>query len=327
MSLSRIEHIKNLLITHQRSLHILREQEAKFGLNVPTHIKIEIEDIEAEMVKLQHELTQLKAPLVYIHNFGERQEPPSEAIELAWNSYFAFGEPYRTVPSPESWQRELLPALEQLRQKMGQRGLVRLRTTGALSVGFAFGYTFREVGQYKLEVAQFPPHPPPFWYSDEGPPEGKAAPRFTVRRIVGNPQARDMVVIVYATPGRSPESVCQAVAAYLGVGDGLAGLFSEQSPTKLEGYKGVLLLESGAAAEEERFIEGWEAAALARGSRRPVIDFSSQVAAERLHLFLAAPFGLAVFLGHHWNAIGRRVQCYEWIGGSRYAPACLLNMS
>lgn len=325
--LSRIEHIKNLLITHQRRLQILRERQAIIGMSVPPEIVIEIEDLEAEMAKLQYELTQLKAPLIYIHNFGDKEDPPSEATVIDWSQYFSLGQPYRTVPGPETWQNELLPDLEKIRQNMGQRGLVRLRTTGALSVGFAFGYTFREVAQYKLEVAQFPPSPPPFWYSDETPPPGKMAPRFTLRQLLGNPEASDGVVIVYAAPGRSPQSVCQAVAHNFGVEDGLAGLFSDQAGAGPKSLKGVLFLESEAAAVDERFIDGWEATALARASKRQVVDFVSQVMPERLHLFLAVPFGLAVFLGHHWNAIGKPVQCYEWIGQTNYVPACLLNMS
>ncbi len=327
MTLLRIDHIKNMLITSQRRLHILKEQTARFGTTPPPETVMEIEDLETEMEALQHELTQLKSPLIYIHNFGDRQEVPPEATEVDWGEYFAFGESYRTVPEPEDWQNTLLPALEQLRQGTGQRGLVRLRTTGALSVGFAFGYTFREVGQYKLEVAQFPPHPPPFWYSDETPPSGRVAPRFITRQLLGNADAKDLVVIVYATPGRSPQSVCQAVADYLGVADGFAGLFSEEDTAGPESLKGVLLLEARAAAEEERFIEGWEAAALARTSRRPMIDFIGQVMPERVHLFLSVPFGLATFLGYQWNAIGKPVQCYEWVGSTDYVPACLLNMS
>ena len=48
----------------------------------------------------------------------------------------------------------------------------------------------------------------------------------------------------------------------------------------------------------------------------------NQTKPEKLHLFLAVPFGLAVFLGHQWNALNKKVQCYEWIGGDTiYAPA------
>ena len=327
MTLSQIEHIENLLITYQRSLNILREQKAQLGITVPPAIVIQIENLIKKIDDLQYELTQLKAPLIYIHNFGDRPEVPPGATELEWGKHFAFGEPYRTVPDEQTWRTLLIPELEKLREDFGHRGLIRLRTTGALSVGFAFGYTFREVGQYKLEVAQFPPFPPPFWYSNEPPPANTIAPRFTVRQTANNTKANDLVVIVYATPGRSPQSVCRAVADYFDEEDGFEGLFRSDDAGAPKKLKGVLLLESEAAAKEERFINGWEAAALARSSRRLVIDVISQVKPERVNLFLAVPFGLATFLGHQWNAIGKPVQCYEWIGSTTYKPACLLNMS
>jgi hypothetical protein len=58
-------------------------------------------------------------------------------------------------------------------------------------------------------------------------------------------------------------------------------------------------------------------------------DFVSLGRLEVVHLFLAMPFALAVFLGHQWNAIGgAQAQCYEWVGGGEvYAPACLLDLN
>jgi hypothetical protein len=92
--------------------------------------------------------------------------------------------------------------------------------------------------------------------------------------------------------------------------------------------KGVLLLEAEAASREGRELEGWEAAELARTSRRLLKGFVDQINPERLHLFLAVPYTLAVFLGHQWNAIGKPAQCYEWVGGDDgYAPSCLLDLS
>ena len=328
MTLSQIENLTNVLKKKQRRLQILREKQATLGLSVPPEIVMEIEDIDADIEDLQAELTRLNAPLIYVHNFGNKVKVPPEAIDLDWGKYFAFGESRRIVPNPETWQNELLPVLKQLPQDMGQRGLVRLRTTGALSVGFALGYTFREVAQYKLEVAQFPPNPPSFWYSDELPPSGVPAPRFKVRQMLGSDTATEAIVIVYATPNRSPQSVCQAIAQHWGIEDGLGGLFAESSQAGPEELKGVLLLEAKAAAKDERFIDGWEAAALARSSRRPLVDFVTLVKPERVHLFLAVPFGLAVFLGHQWNAIGSTVQCYEWAGVSgQYLPSCSVGLT
>lgn len=93
-------------------------------------------------------------------------------------------------------------------------------------------------------------------------------------------------------------------------------------------FRGILFLESEIASKDRRHLEGWEAAVLARSSQRLLKSFISEVKPKRLHLFMAVPFGLAVFLGHQWNAIGKQVQCYEWVGGDVvYTPTCLLDLS
>lgn len=51
--------IKNLIIKHERHLQKLKEQKASFGLYAPPYILIEIEDIEAELNRLQIELASL----------------------------------------------------------------------------------------------------------------------------------------------------------------------------------------------------------------------------------------------------------------------------
>jgi hypothetical protein len=90
-------------------------------------------------------------------------------------------------------------------------------------------------------------------------------------------------------------------------------------------FKGILVLD--ARLEQGRLLEGWQAAAMARASQGQVADFVSRARPGKLHLFLATPFSLAVFLGHQWNAVNARVQCYEWVKGEViYAPACLLQV-
>lgn len=54
--MSRKEDIDKILAIKQRRLQILKMQEAKFGINTPPHILMEIEDAESEINKLQAEL-------------------------------------------------------------------------------------------------------------------------------------------------------------------------------------------------------------------------------------------------------------------------------
>jgi hypothetical protein len=98
-----------------------------------------------------------------------------------------------------------------------------------------------------------------------------------------------------------------------------------KQPGQSDHLKGALFLVAGAIEAEDRFIADWEAAALARTSRAHLIDFVAQVRPQTVHLFLAAPFALAAFLGHRWNAINTVLQCYDFVGGEKsYAPACRL---
>ncbi|MCB0214389.1 MAG: hypothetical protein KDJ52_33930, partial [Anaerolineae bacterium] len=53
---------KKLLRIHKRRLQVLKEQKATFGINAPPHIDIEIEDLEAEIEKLQQGGTETFTP-------------------------------------------------------------------------------------------------------------------------------------------------------------------------------------------------------------------------------------------------------------------------
>lgn len=105
-----------------------------------------------------------------------------------------------------------------------------------------------------------------------------------------------------------------------------------ESRLRLPGRSGifqrVLLLETEIASKDQRFITGWEAAELARSAQQQMARLVSALRRPvHIKLCLTVPFGLAVFLGHHWNAIGQKVQVYEYIGGATpYAPACEVDV-
>jgi hypothetical protein len=353
-----------------------------------------------------------KGMLVYIHNFGSLPSNiPPEATVIDWSNEFDRSTTPRKVPSPAEWAGKLMPELYQLPAKIGQRGWIRLQGTAALSVGFAFGCLFQEVGHYQIEVEQFASPGPEYWRSDTQPP-AKQAVEFAGSMLGGNPEAPDGVVIVHALPNQPLDSIVRGVGCYLGeeqvfeslvsksdahyntgaIRQSLIEAFSDQDLRNLSydhnefrpvyeqlatdsgkaaiaqmlvefteqqmlfeelfdlvkrknpryyalheaelrqraqstKFKGVLLLEAKMASEGKRPLASWEAIALARASRRQLKDWVSQIKLENLHLFLATPLGLAVFLGHQWNAIGKKAQCYEWLGGDDYAPACLVHLS
>ncbi|MCB0194570.1 MAG: SAVED domain-containing protein [Anaerolineae bacterium] len=321
------EQIQKLIFNNNRRLQVLKEQQSLKGYNVAPETVLEIEDIEASIQSLQTQLTELifeevraDAPLVHLYTFGQPPaKVPEQAIVLDWRDKFEVTPP-RTIPSPELWQSDLVPKILDLPNQVDGPGLIRLYGLGALSVAFTFGSAFREVGRYLLEVEQFFAGKSHFWYSDETPPGGQMAPEFVPHYLAGNPAATDGAVIVYAAPKQSLAEITASVGRYWGEADIFkAALDGTGASEKL---KGVLVLEAEMASKKKQGLQSWEAAVLARQSGRPLADFINQTKPEKLHLFLAVPFGLAVFLGHQWNALNKKVQCYEWIGGDTiYAPA------
>lgn len=57
--MTNAEHINNLIVAHTRRLHELEIKQATFGLNVPSEISTEIEDIQDGITKLNAQLVAL----------------------------------------------------------------------------------------------------------------------------------------------------------------------------------------------------------------------------------------------------------------------------
>lgn len=341
--------IQDLMEAHSQRLHELKKQQALSGIGVDPKITLEIKKIEAELQALQAELSAFtapdqpafpEAPLIHIHNWGR---PPNRWPEAAlavfdWSGPGKFEElpgGSRRPPLPEVWQRELWPQLAALPNKVGEDSLIRLEGKCALSTGFALGRVFNAKDRYQLEVAQYVPDKGrvEYWYSGARPPGDQAAPQFASRMIPGAPAAGesspvedDGLIVINALTGKPTAGVLADVGRYFGRAEAFGRLLTEE--TLAPGVKGLLVLEATAATRGNRPLEGWEAAALAQTSRQRLTAFKQQISPARLHLFMALPLGLAVFLGHFWNNLHLTVQCYEEDRTEKfYAPTCLLSIS
>ena len=69
-----------------------------------------------------------------------------------------------------------------------------------------------------------------------------------------------------------------------------------------------------------RIADGGDAVGAVHGIRDATRRLLRETAARRIHLFLAAPAGLALLLGHRWNRIAPTV-VYEDLGLDDYQPA------
>jgi hypothetical protein len=333
--------------------------------------------------------------------------PPTADLRAAdfvldWSRQFDFSTTPRRVPAPDVWERELLPELLALPEKIGRRGLIQLKSTATLAAGLAFGYVFREVGRYHLAVEQITSgQPTTMWRTDEPPQADRVVPRFKTEIVAGTSAASDGVVIIRAMPNFALEMMRQEVLSYIAQSDRFSGPieydravvrafltdgFSRDDLKNLcidhaelypalnhlsEGagkgrvvtdlitfaehrmllevllaaardanpdryaqvadrlrrprYKALLTLDADFMAPD-RPVESWEALPLARSSRRALTDFTARTQVRHLHVFLATPLALAVFLGYQWNALDRPVQVYEYVRGeAKYAPACVIG--
>jgi hypothetical protein len=127
--------------------------------------------------------------------------------------------------------------------------------------------------------------------------------------------------MVAAISGKSVTGILRNVGAFFGEAEAFSQIPAGNN--QFQAVKGVLVLEAETVTRQKRNLENWEAVALAQSSTYLVNEFKDQVEPDKLHLFMAAPLGLAVFMGHYWNHVRRPVQCYEETRTDRfYAPSC-----
>jgi hypothetical protein len=313
----RIENTQRLIKLKNDRLQARKEQAAKFGIMMADpSITNEIKEIEQELETLQEELEQLKrekaslsAPLVYMHTFGTPDSSlPPDTYSLEWSAEFDREVSPRRISNPEVWENKLLPQLKDLREeKIKRKGLIRLQGTIALTAGFAFGCYFSRVGQYQLEVKQGEAQ----WRSDLA--LEAADPGFKEKRVSGVPGANDIAVLVNALKNQDSDDLIDDVMGYL---------------NRQGGVQKLLLLEADGVTRHKKLLEGWQAAVLARNSLAVLRKFARSHTEATLHIFLATPAGLAVFLGHQWNAIGINAQLHEFAGGAdKYMPSCRLSLA
>lgn len=88
--------------------------------------------------------------------------------------------------------------------------------------------------------------------------------------------------------------------------------------------KGILYLQAEPAVSQKKFLGEWDSVLLAERSRELINTFIADLRPNQVRVYLATPATLAILLGHHWNALGAPLQCYEIDGQGGYLPACRL---
>ena len=219
------------------------------------------------------------------------------ALDIDFAPFFESG-----FPTEEDWNTTFPRALNAVKDALVKRTLIRLRVRAFahLSLGFLFGFVFREPTDFLVEIEQKSrDFGTTIWGS-----AGEALPhKLRVSDYPGVLDSRDLCVKInlVARDDTSTESF-----------SAVAGLR----------YRGVIEVTP---PEYPHFITGGEGITIARDLADKIKELHGKYRTTSVHLFAAVPIGLAILIGHYLNACGA-IHCYEFDSGSReYRSSCVLQ--
>lgn len=209
--------------------------------------------------------------------------PDAGQVRLDWVDLFAGDEPRarRQLRDPGHWNGRLRPDLISAAKSLKATGNDRVMVRGymRLAVWFMCGVELPDTRQYQVACNQRGQ----LWSSDIAPTAFELA-----QKVVDLSQGPDLAVGLSVT-----NAITADVVAYCKQVNLPAARYVDFSPR--EGVGPLSLADPAAAV-------GWAHAAR-EGIRAAVRDSG----ARRVHLFMSAPAGAALLLGHIWNRIGTTV--------------------
>ncbi len=298
-------YLEDLKTIHQRRLQSLEKKQATFGISTPPEIEIEIEDIGAEIKKLNDRLHRARAINVDLLSYIDIAPRDSTTIRIDWTSHFSNG-----IAPSETWAQMLLPELERVYRQVGRTSpepAVALRQRATISVGLAFGAIFSAASGIRLWVEQRTDDQEIEWWAAQ-----EDAP--TIVGLLLNEQCTLLDL-------QSHDTLIE-VGVSQDIGQSVERWRQTQGLTFAKHMVFVPNLGPG------RTVVPDAAHALAMARQIGVACVAAHIAhpTGTIHLLVSAPFGLALMIGRKLNACGS-VQCYDFDkGGSTYAPSCLLNV-
>lgn len=245
-------------------------------------------------------LAQGSRVVLAVHAIGHPSSSNLPTLKLDWVDRYD-GDSDRTrrvLRDPAGWtdlDRELTAA----EATLGEYGVRRVLVEGAMRLGvwFAVGAAFPETRRWQLETDQRGEA----WSSDAAPEDDSHAARLLGERLKLDCESADAAVIVALTLD-SRDDVIEFVTA------------NDLASTLL-----TVTTQSGPGRDSIQ--DGAHARNWARSARELIRAQLKELDArpKQLHLFLAAPAGAALLLGHDWNLLPQTL-VYEHTGTS-YIPS------
>ena len=236
---------------------------------------------------------------VWLQNWTSESFDPSADYALDWSS--RFDRSTRRVPSPETWNNELIPELVALKKKLlaeREERLIRFRGKCALSSGVALGAVFPTVGGWAFEIPQPPAKVD--WRSDA---PATSPYDLRVEVIEGRQDGTDIVLgLNIKGDGR------QDIIKYLESTGNPPRIFAFMSPPS-QGAQSI-----GGAGD---------ACAFGQAVRENLGQLLKTYNLRKTRIFFYGPFALAVFLGQQLTSVGE-IQLFEYQDPG-YVPSCSLR--
>ena len=213
-------------------------------------------------------------------------------LDLDFNQFFESG-----LPTEDVWKTEIVTALVQVKNALVQKGITQLRLFAAahLSLGFLFGYIFRDRTGFNLEILQNVE----VWMINGG---SEANP-LKMSCSPGDLGSKNLVVKINLMSNDTT-----SIVSFLS--------------SKKVAYRAMLDVYPPAYPVA---ISAKQAVSIAKDLANKIKELHAEYNTTDVHVFSAIPLGLALFIGHFANACGR-IHCYEFVNSSReYFPSVVLE--
>ncbi len=236
-------------------------------------------------------------PRIYLNTFADDLDP-KKLLEENANTHIMNLSPYFTDARNANWPR-IIKLLWKLQNRLPPKASLVVEGKSRLSVFTALGYVLSQPSGFRLWVKQ--PNA-----STEGTELWTTEARdvTTIQPDITPPEAdsKDLIITLSVSA-----SVDEQVTAFSRQNDLADAARLKISPPQGPGRTAL--------------PDGRVALALARGTAFAIRKYAQTY--ERVHLFIAAPSGFALFLGHHLNACGV-IQLYEHLNPG-YVPSVILG--
>lgn len=219
------------------------------------------------------------------------------ALDLDFTRYFADG-----LPAEGTWNQEFVPAMLAVKECLLDNRLQRLRLIAYahLSLGFMFGYVFRERSGFALEIEQVTKSSREVWATDHKVVEECSLK--IERKSVGDFDSKNLCVTI--------NLVAKDASSF-------------SNYVKKSGLSYRVLIEA-APPSYPYLISNGQALAITRELVNVIKEAHGIHGTNTVHIFAAIPLGLALLLGHQLNACGT-IHCYEFDSKREYWPSCTLE--